>query len=179
MTKTFNRLEDFDESIKDSYQRMEGYLNAGDEFSEFVNFLITTQELPHSFIVEEHAHRMMQLESFVTFLDIIYHAVYDDGDITFVKINNKPRMAFLDSSNQDLRSYVMDSMEKYLEDRGKNYEIEILDCTLSEFADMVNESHRKHIKRCFISDAKRMGVNVARNYYLEYDCFDEKWCMEI
>ena len=85
-------------------------------------------------------------------LHMIDHAVHDDGDITFVKVNGEPRITFAWRHEDNFRDLVLTSQEKEFEARRIDriphfkYEVEILDIKPAEFGPLYDAYQAKRVK---------------------------------
>lgn len=114
-----------------------------------------------------------------------HHAIYDDGDITFVAVNDEPRIVFAHRFDDDFRDSCLSETEKYIEKRNfelgrdRSYEIKVLDIKPNEFGSLYDAFQREDIKRCFLNDAETHDVEFAVKHYRQYNCFCEEWINEV
>lgn len=150
--------DNFDQAIK----TIEQYQTTQSTMQSLVEWMLTTDANPYSYLPEAYAGSVDSAEMFAGLLNTIHHALYDDGDITFVAVNGEPRIVFVDRYD----------VEKQFP---KGKVVEVLDIEPGEFVTLYNEYQTKEIKRCFITDAKRFGLDFGVEHYKHYKCFDTNW----
>lgn len=177
--KTFK--ENFETSIKYIYD----FLEEPKSMTELVKWLMTTDANPYSYLNHEWAGMTESAENMVVLLNYIHHAVVDDGDITFVKVNGEPRIVFAHQFDDCFRDVVLSRHEKEMEKRRKEYginfeyEIEMLDIKPNDFGKVYDKYQKEQVKQWFLFDAKRHGVKFAKQNYEHYNCWDENWIKTI
>ena len=175
-----NLIDKFNETFQESLKTIEHFRNSKDSMQPLVERLLQTDKNPCSFLTEPWAGSMYSADSFVGLLNNIHHALYDDGDITFVSVNGEPRIVFYNQYEDNFRDVVLTRQEKDMDKRyGNDSEVVVLDVTPSEFCDLVDCYHTSWVKECFKSDSKRNGVNFAVEHYKTYKCFDSSWVYEV
>ena len=176
------RFEVFQNVYNNAIDTIHHFQNDNDcaEMRELVNWLLTTDANPYAFLPEEWAHSLNAAESFADLLHYIHHAVYDDGDITFVTVNGEPRIVFANQYDDNFRDRALTNQEKEIEKRtifGKlrTYEVSILNISPNEFGHLYDAFNLKDLQRCFSIDAGRLGVKFATDTYSKYACFTSDW----
>lgn len=140
------------------------------------------------FVDPADANLCSNIQGLEAFYYIIHHALYDDGELTFVSINNKPqiiRVHPFDFENknaffQHLRSLTFKSELFDIEN-----EYDILKINVDEFIEKAEQYEVAHIKSCFLSDVEmdttpEKTEAFVKHYKAEHpDVFDENWIKEI
>lgn len=177
-----NRFKVFQSAHDDAIDAIHHFQNNNDcaEMRELVNWLLTTDANPYAFLPEEWAPSLNTAESFADLLHCIHHAVYDDGAITFVAVNDEPRIVFVNQYEDNFRDRVLTNQEKEIEKRtifGKTskYDVTVLDITPNEFGPLYDAFNLKDLQRCFSIDAGRLGIKFATDVYSKYACFTSNW----
>ncbi len=172
--KAFKKI--YEKSVK-SIQR---FIDDPSDMNELAAWLMTTDASPYSYLQEGYAGMMSTAEGCDCLLATIHHAVYDDGDITFVNVDSAPRIVFANKHDDNFRELVLYVQEQEIERRlifGKtrHYEIEVLNIKPNDFPKIYNDYQLKELQRCFSCDAGRNGIDFAVEHYKKYACFSEDW----
>lgn len=145
------------------------------EMRAITEYLLETDANPYSFLPNGWGNALDTSTSFDSFLSIIHHALYDDGDISFPIVNGTPRMAFIWRHEDNYSNYVLSDTEKDLQKRrGTEYKIEQCQNVMDWIA-LHREYHRADIRCCYIHDAARQGWEFATEHYSRYAKFDPDW----
>lgn len=182
------KFEVFQKAYDDAIETINLFLLPGKyepQMDGLTKWLMETDANPYSYLPEHWASRMSTAEGFASLLSFISHAVHDDGEITFVTVNDRPRIVFANQHDDDFRSAVLTETEKDIETRPwpavrtrrPSYVIKVLDIAPNEFGPLYDAFYAEDIKRCFMSDAV-MGVESAAEHYRKYSCWDEAWVDE-
>lgn len=185
-TKINDKFEQFQQAYNEALDTINEFLKPSDnepQINGLVQWMLETDANPYAYLPKEWASSLYTAENFADLLNYIHHAVYDDGDITFVTVNDEPRIVFANQHEENFRDHVLNNQEKEVEKnlicgRYNNYDIKVLDIEPNEFGALYNTFQRDHIKRCFIRDSTRFNVEWAANLYREYHCWDENWITE-
>lgn len=170
------RFEEFERGYQEALASIERYRTAGDEMSVLVEWLLNTNCNPYGFLSEGWAGSLSSAQGFAGFLSCLHHALYDDGDVTFVRVKNQPRIVFCWEHDDNFRDLVLSEQEKQMEARsGIKLRVEVMDCSPADFGRLYDEYNVKSLQKCFSVDAGRLGEDVAVKHYREYECFDESW----
>jgi len=149
------------------------------QINGLVKWMMETDANPYSYLPENWAGCTKSAESFASLLHVIHHAVYDDGDISFVTVNGEPRIVFAWHHEDNFRNYVLSEQEKDLEKRwSSKYAIEVLEIEPDEFGPLYDAYYAKQIKRWFMNDAESNTVEYAIEHYQKYKLFDIAWIVE-
>jgi hypothetical protein len=177
------KLKEFEKAYREALKNIAAFCDDL-ELGELTRWMLETDANPYAYLPEGWAGALETAEGFSSLLNHIHHAVYDDGDITFVTVNGEPRIVFAHQADSDFREAVLSQQEKDLEKRpifGKlrPQEIEVLnDLKPSEFGKLYDAYQEKDLRRCFSIDAGRLGIDFATGVYNRYTCFSQNWEQE-
>lgn len=173
-----------DEAVESINRFLQPYIHEP-QIDGLVLWMMETDANPYAYLPENWANLTGDAEGFAGLLHCIHHAVYDDGDITFVSVNGEPRIVFYHKSDEGFQEVVLSKQEQQIEkDREKygisiRYQIEILNIKPNEFGPLYDSFQAKNIKRCFITDAIGNGNTEAiAKHYRKYQCWNEEWVAE-
>lgn len=180
------KFEQFQKAYDQAVATIHKFLEPGQyepQMNGLVKWMLETDANPYSFLPYGWADALESAQGFASLLHHIHHAVYDDGDIDFVKVNGEPRIVFAWQHDDKFRDYVLTNQEKEIEKRPifgqvRPYEIEVLDIKPNEFGPIYDAWQAEDIKRCFIMDASGHGVEWAAEHYRKYRCWNEEWMTE-
>ena len=177
------KLKEFEKAYREALKNIAAFCDDL-ELGELTRWMLETDANPYAYLPEGWAGALETAEGFSNLLNHIHHAVYDDGDITFVTVNGEPRIVFAHQADSDFREAVLSQQEKDLEKRpifGKLrlQEIEVLnDLKPSEFGKLYDAYQEKDLRRSFSIDAGRLGIDFATGVYNRYACFSQNWVQE-
>ena len=170
--------KNYDEAVETIKRFLEPY-QYEPQMNGLVKWMMETDANPYAYLPHAWAGSTGSAEGFASLLHYIHHAVYDDGDITFVTVNGEPRIVFVWRHEENFRNYVLSEQEKDLEKRwSSEYVIEVLDIKPDEFGPLYDAYHAEQIKHWFMSDAERHNVDYALKHYQKYKLFDPAWVAE-
>lgn len=176
MSYQCKKLEEFERNYQEALATIERYRTAGDDMSVLVEWLLNTEVNPYGFLSDAWAGNFSSAQGFASFLSCLHHALYDDGDVTFVKVNGQPRIVFIWEQEEDFRDLVLTEQEKKIEVMSnRTMEVHVMDCSPEQFGVLYDEYNINSLKKCFSVDAGRLGIDFAVKHYSEYDCFDKSW----
>lgn len=151
------------------------------ELKALVEFFLETDINPYAFLPASYAGIFDTSTGLSSLIDVISHALYDDGDISFPIVNGEPRIVFANRFETDYKDKVLTNTEKEMEKRlndifgpERNYEITHARDAF-DFIDKLKKYHVSHLKKCFVTDAKRFGIKFAKDHYSQYQDFEESW----
>lgn len=180
-------LDKFYKNFNAAIEEIESVLNTpGDaydyEMVSLVKWMLCTDANPYSYLPNEWASAIYSAESFVSLISHIHHALYDDGDITFVSVNNEPRIVFADRCDKNFNERALNNTEKGIAGHCSNYsihyDIKVLDITPDQFGAIYDEYQKNWLKKCFISDSIH-GIEFAAGIYRKYKLWNEDWLNEV
>lgn len=146
------KLQEFQKSFDDSIAVIKAHAEPGlyePHMDGLVRWMLTTKANPYGYIPSA-ANSFSSADSFAGLLHMIHHALYDDGDITFVSVDGEPRIVFVWRHEDNLRDFVLTDQEKDFEANPllgvpKVYDVQVLDITPEEFGPLydAHEEERK------------------------------------
>lgn len=179
-------FEKFEKSHQEAIRSIKTFLE-DDSYKDMqilVKWLLITDANPYSFLPNHWASIAYgSAQGFSGLLMFIHHAVYDDGDISFVTVNGEPRIVFINKHDINPRNVLSES-EQYslnmkLQCWKPTYEIVALDIAPNDFGNVYNEWHANWIRQCFINDAEQFeSAEEAAKHYRKYVCWKEAWIEE-
>lgn len=176
------RFETFQKRYDKAVAEIQGFLNdSRDPMSPLVHWMMETDVNPYGFLPENWAGHTESAESFSSLLRVISHALHDDGDMTFVSVNDSPRIVF--ENRWDIAAYrklALSQTEQNAEERiGRvHYTVEILDIKPAEFGSLVDAYERKQLRRYFMKDADMHGLEFAVKHYESNRFWNPDWIEE-
>lgn len=170
------RLKNIEENHQKSMKQIHDFLN--DECSEMkaiTKLLLETDVNPYGFIHHELAKVFETSHGFASLLNMIYHALVDDGDISFPVVNGEPRIRFVSRWEDNYEQYALSETEKRFKlERGNTYTVE--QCKdVFEFIEKFEEYHSNELLSWFISDSSMFGIDFAVKHYSKYAKFNPDW----
>lgn len=177
------KFDTFKKNYEEAVETIHRFLKKPESMKGLVHWMMETNANPYSYLPEQWAGCVNSAEGFAGLLHYIHHAVEDDGDICFVKVNGEPRIVFAHPYDKGFKDKVLTNQEKVIEKRpilGKLRElyIEVLSIEPNEFGKIYDEYLIKDLKRCFSIDAGMNGVEFAKKHYSEYKCWADSWIEE-
>lgn len=175
-----SRFQKFDNVYQEAIKTIEHFLDTKDSkgIDVLAKWMMETDANPYAYLPESWAGAVGSAEMFASLLHHIHHAVHDDGEITFVTVNNEPRIIFVYPENDEmLKKYALSETEQDIASRRGSfkYDVKVLDITPGEFGALYDEYQRTDLMRCFSIDAGSHGLEVAMDWYKKYHCFSEDW----
>ena len=90
------RLKNIEEKHQTDLKEIQVCLNDEcEEMRAITNLLIQTDVNPYGFLPNEWANGFDTSSGFASLLHMIYHALVDDGEISFPIVNGEPRIRFV------------------------------------------------------------------------------------
>jgi len=150
-----------------------------------VRWMLETDANPHGFLPEGWGGSLSTAEGFAGLLNHLHHALYDDGDVTFVTVDDQPRIVFAHRFDEFFRERVLTEQEISLErDNARQprwkleYKIEVLDINPSEFGPLYDQHHTAWLRECFLGDSRHGDIEYNANHYRKYKQWNESWIEE-
>lgn len=169
------------EKFKTNYDEAIEYINSSmgaqnSEMNELVKWLLETDYNPYGFLPENFAGHFNSAEGFASLLHMIHHAVYDDGDITFVRVDGEPRIVFIWKNEENLKDYALHAMELDNLKRGiTTYDIDVMPIKPNEFGVLYDAYQVSRVKDLFIDAAAVDGLEEAINNFKDLKEYDPSW----
>lgn len=170
-----NRLNLFEKTHQEAMLHINGFLTEPSDMQELVQWMLTTEINPYSYLPEKWAGAVTSSTSFEYLLNAIHHALYDDGDISFVTVNEEPRIVFAAPDDDNFRQKALNTQEQH---SGKQYTIEVLNIHPKEFGPLCETHSIQNLKKHFAMDAAKWGAAFAATHYSTYACFNQAWITE-
>ena len=137
-----NKLSEFERSYQEALDTIKHFTEDGcPEMTGLVKWMMTTDVNPYSYLPEGWADRTTYAEGFASLLHMIHHALIDDGEITFITVNDEPRIVFIDKYDVS-RANVLTEQEK-MDEKFHSYEtdIKVLDINANDFWSLAEQYH--------------------------------------
>lgn len=180
-----DKFEKFDQAYKEAVETIKRFMEPCSyepQMDGLVKWMLETDANPYAYLPQEWAGALDSAQGFASLLHYIHHAVYDDGEITFVRVNGEPRIVFAWHEGDDakFRDLVLNEQEKEIEKRRRcnPYEIEVLDIAPNEFGPLYDAYQTAEVKQWYINDAASHGTEWAAEHYRKYRCWNEEWITE-
>ena len=178
-----NKMKKFDMAHEASMRMIQSFRDIEEGAYDYgmvclVDWMLETNINPYTYLDKRYAEWVNSSTGFLSLLNTIHHALYDDGDIEFVSVDGQPKMVFANRHDDNFYDAVLNSSDIGMGVRkGSTPDemVEVLDITPQEFIDLCNKHHKDHIIKCYITDAARNGVAFADSHYSSYDCWEEWW----
>ena len=88
-------LEKYEKSFADAREKYHEIMQGKDDAAILIKWMVENDVEPYSVFHENgYAHQTNNLEGLIGLYHTLHHALYDDGDITFVKNNYYPVIVF-------------------------------------------------------------------------------------
>lgn len=180
------RLQEFQRNYEHAVSTIRAFMSGqhdhGDRpMSSLVKWMMETEINPYGFLPENWAGTFKIAEDFRSLLRVISHALYDDGDMTFVSVNGQPRIVF--ENRWDIAAdhkLALSQTEQNTEKRTNrvHYKVEILDIKPAEFGSLVDAYERKQLRRYFMNDAEMFGLDDAVERHSDRKLWNPDWIEE-
>ena len=170
------RLKNIEEKHQTDLKEIQDCLNDEcEEMRAITNLLIQTDVNPYGFLPNEWANGFDTSSGFASLLHMIYHALVDDGEISFPIVNGEPRIRFVSRWEDNYEQYALNETEKHFKrERGNTYNIE--HCKdVFDFIEKFEKYHSNEVRSWFISDSSRFGIDFAVKHCSKYAKFNPDW----
>lgn len=170
------RLKTIEENHQNALKEIQEFLN--DECPEMraiTKLLLETDVNPYGFLPNEWANGFNTSSGFASLLHMIHHALVDDGEISFPVVNGEPRIRFVSPWEDNYEQYALNETEKHFKrERGNTYTVE--QCSgVFDFIEKFEKYNSNEVKRWFITESVRFGIDFAVEHYSVYASFDPDW----
>ncbi len=143
--------EKWDLAHKNALSKVQRALTGPSELAALTAYLMETDANPWGFMPRGWEGSAETSTGFASFLGVLRHALYDDGDLSFPIVNGEPRIAFVCKHEDSYEDLVLSDTEKtFRTEHGRTYEI-----TFATGALDFIERHRKYHSK---EELKRLGV---------------------
>jgi hypothetical protein len=122
---------------------------------------------------------MSDAVGFASLCGHIHHALVDDGEINFIAVNGSPRITFLERWIEGFEDRVLTDQERDFKANGiggrkREYTVSYFDGVAS-FIAAADLYEAESLKKCFLWDARRQGVDFAVEHYGKRPFFQQAW----
>lgn len=145
------------------------------EINMLVQWMLETDANPFSYLPDAWASSLEDAISFERLIRHIRHAVYDDGDITLVTVNDEPRIVFAHRYDDNFMHMAISYPKAQTRYFDRHPNVQILDIPVNEFGERYDKYFANKIKKYFIREGSRFGIEGALKSYSNYKCFDPCW----
>ncbi len=170
------KFEEFEKAHQDAMRDIKEYsTKSQSEMMAITNYLLKTEDNPYSFLPKGWEGSIATSTDFLSLLNVIHHALFDDGDISFPIVNGEPRIALVSRHTENYLDFILTDNEiKDLKSGKKQYTVKQCKDVL-DFIEKHQEYFKNQVKNWFTNDAAREGLDFALEYYQKYSNFDQKW----
>lgn len=183
----------FEKAYKEAVGAIERFLiptNYSPPMDGLVRWMLTTDANPHSFLQEGYGGALSTAEDFAALLGTLHHALYDDGDVTFVTVDGEPRIVFAHEFDDDFKACVLSKQEQDIEEKWEtnplykgrklSYDIQVLPKVPNDFGPLYDAWHSNWIKECFLSEVRRGDIDIewTAQAYRKHRLWNEQWVAE-
>lgn len=169
---SWKKINEYRKNFEGAIAEIELAMNTANSIQSLVRWLMGSEVSPYSYLPRSRAGLTNTAEGMLDLINEIHHAVYDDGDITFVLFNDRPVIIFAYQHEADFTDKVVKAFS-HTSDRCKSYTVEVLGDSIQEFVDRLQDYHEKEMRRHFITTTSMYGVEFAKNLYSEYSGYDK------
>ena len=170
------RLKNIEENHQTDLKEIQDYLNDEcEEMRAITKLLVETDVNPYRFLPNEWANGFETSSGFASLLNMIHHALVDDGEISFPIVNGEPRIIFVSRWEDNYEQYALSETKKhFMRELGNTYNIE--QCKdVFDFVDKFSTFNTNEVKRWFITESARFGIDFAVEHYSNYAKFNPDW----
>lgn len=176
----FNQWRNMTEDAIKSVIKYTEPVESAPGFSEFVNWALATQSSGYGWLPVEWGGSLGSAAGAEMLFSHIWHALYDDGDISFVVVNDAPRIVFVNRFDSDFSDKVLTQSDRMLAERrakigGETTPLVVLDCSIAEFCAIHDAYEEKCVRRAFAFEAARWGVEFAVKNASRWSFWNPDW----
>lgn len=172
-----NKFEKWELVYLEAIKSVEHHLHSEGEYGDFCRWLYKTEINPYS-LNKEWGGAFETITGFSTLCDVIHHAINDDGDITFYQQEGQPpAFIFIHRTEDCFRDKALHvPFHIALNKNNDNIKISFFD-NAYEFMKAADDYAKAWIRKCFITDARRLGSEFAIKHYSENhpNTYDPAW----
>lgn len=135
-----NRLDLFDKTHNAALANIERHLTNENSMQPLVAWMLSTEIDPYTYLPEDVASNTDSSTGFSHLLNLLHHALYDDGEITFVTVNGQPRIVFCWEGEEGFEKEVIGENLLHIKD---NFEVKVLKIEPNEFGKLAEDYREK------------------------------------
>lgn len=166
------KIDEYRNKFEEAIAEIELAMNTDNSIQPLVRWLMCSEASPYSYLPRSRAGLTHTAEGMLDLINEIHHAVYDDGDIAFALFNGCPVIIFACQHEADFTDKVVKAFS-HANDRRKSYTVEVVEDSISEFVDRLQDYFEKEMRRHFITTTSIYGVEFAKYLYSEYSGYDK------
>lgn len=165
--------KNYEDAVESITQQLESRDAGEEDLIQLTQLFLETDANPYGFCPEGWANSFYSAQGFDSLLRMIRYAMYDDGDITFFVVNDEPKFGFFPAYELNNEN-CLNSAQKDMVKRGfSTYEYHAV--SVAEWIGLFRQYHSKEVRRFFVTDAARFGVEFAIECYSPNSNFDPDW----
>ena len=153
---TYKKLVELEESHNSAMLKIREYLHTPSSMQPLVEWILSSDMSVYDYMPRDWAHTMYQAGGVADVLGMIHHALYDDGEIEFVKVNGKPFMVFYGKWEPGFESHVIEQV-LYSEDPEDHCNVEVLPRHPEQFVELLKQQWLRLLKGYILWDAGQFG----------------------
>ena len=143
---SWKKIDEYRKNFEEAIAEIELAMNTDNSIQPLVRWLMCSEASPYSYLQRSRAGLTNTAEGMLDLINEIHHAVYDDGDITFVLFNGCPVIIFACQHEADFTDKVVKAFS-HASDRHKSYTVEVVEDSISEFVDRLRDYFEKEMRR--------------------------------
>lgn len=167
----------------DAFSREDGK----EDYYKLVRWILSTEISPYSFMPKGWGGCVADCTAFAGFLSVLHHAMYDDGCLSLVVLNDQPRMSFADywKDHDDFIQMTISDQEKQLMSHTNDFRascrlVESEDTlvfvnSVDEWINLCEEHHISELKAGYAHTTVSQGKEFADAVYCKYRRFSDDW----
>lgn len=177
-----NWVEKLNQRHEQSMKTIKSFLEPDSGMPKLAQWLLENDANPYSYLPEPWANSTYTSSGFDALLRYIRHAAIDDGAISFITVNEEPRIVFIHPSDYPTRklfeSACLTNDEKWRLGPYRGVDIEILGIDHEDFPEYYDNWFKNKIKQWFLDESENSTPHEAAIYYRKYKLWDESWFEE-
>lgn len=151
------------------------------EAEELFHWLLNTEVHPYGVFFDPGFSDLAgSIQGLMSLFFNLHHALMDDGDLSFIEVNDVPHIVFLHPSDFDNEQAFWECVNRQGVERSylKSPQCSLLDISVSEFIVRAEAYETALIRRCFLTDSRRFSLDFVMEHYGDKACFDPAWVEE-